>query len=48
MTKLTLARKIGITPMTLHNKFNEPNTFKANELEKMVRIGFLKSLIIEL
>jgi DNA-binding XRE family transcriptional regulator len=48
MTKLTLAKRLGVTPMTLHNKFNEPNSFKANELEKMVRIGFLKSLIIEL
>jgi predicted transcriptional regulator len=48
MTKLDLAKRIGITPMTLHNKFTNPNSFKISELNKMVRCGFLKSLIIEI
>ena len=48
MTKLKLAKKIGVTPMTLHNKFNNPNSFKVSELESMVKIGFIKSLICEL
>ena len=33
MTKLTLAKKMGVTPMTLHNKFNDPSSFKVSELE---------------
>ena len=48
MTKLQLANKIGVTPMTLHNKFNDPNSFKVSELESMVKIGFIKSLLCEL
>jgi DNA-binding XRE family transcriptional regulator len=48
MTKLSLAKKIGVTPMTLHNKFNDPSSFKLSELKAMVKIGFIKSLICEL
>ena len=48
MTKLTLAKKMGVTPMPLHNKFNNPNSFKVSELQSMVKIGFIKSLICEL
>ena len=28
MTKLTLAKKMGVTPMTIHNKFNDPSSLK--------------------
>ena len=48
MTKLTLAKKMGVTPMTLHNKLNDPSSLKVSELESMVKIGFIKSLICEL
>ena len=48
MTKLKLAKKMGVTPMTLHNKFNDPSSFKVSELESMVRIAFIKSLMCEL
>ena len=48
MTKLKLDKKMGVTPMTLHNKFNDPSSFKVSELESMVRIGFIKSLMCEL
>ena len=48
MTKLTLAKKMGVTPMTIQNKFNDPSSLKVSELESMVRIGFIKSLICEL
>tara|TARA_Y100001963_G_C6606282_1_gene364905 strand:- start:178 stop:372 length:195 start_codon:yes stop_codon:yes gene_type:complete len=48
ITKLELAKKIGITPMTLHNKFSNPQSFKVNELQQMVRCGFIKNIIIEL
>tara|TARA_Y100000361_G_scaffold152298_1_gene171419 strand:+ start:249 stop:440 length:192 start_codon:yes stop_codon:yes gene_type:complete len=47
-TKLQLAKKLGITPMTLHNKFNDPSSFKVGEIERMVKIGFITSLIIKL
>ena len=48
MKKFILAKKLGITTVTLHNKFKNPNSFTVSELEKLTRIGFFKSLIIEL
>ena len=48
MSKQTLARKLRVTPMTLHNKFNDPSSFKLSELELMVRVGFVKSLTLEI
>ena len=48
ITKQNLARKIKVTPMTLQNKFKNPDSFKLSELQDMVKCGFLKSLIIEL
>lgn len=48
MTKLVMAKKLGVTPMTLHSRFNDPGTFKLSELETMTRIGFFESLIFKL
>jgi|TARA_Y100000401_G_scaffold112605_1_gene112228 hypothetical protein len=48
MKKFILAKKLGITTVTLHNKFKNPNSFTVSELEKLTTIGFFKSLIIEL
>tara|TARA_R110000744_G_scaffold347282_4_gene452827 strand:- start:2852 stop:3064 length:213 start_codon:yes stop_codon:yes gene_type:complete len=47
-TKQILANKIKVTPMTLYNKFENPDTFRISEIKKMVNIGFLKGVIIEL
>tara|TARA_R100000664_G_scaffold9928_2_gene16506 strand:+ start:712 stop:906 length:195 start_codon:yes stop_codon:yes gene_type:complete len=48
LTKQRLAKKINVTPMTLQNKFKNPESFKLSELKSMVKCGFLKSLIIDL
>ena len=48
MKKFILANKLGVTTVTLHNKFKKPDSFTVSELEKLTRIGFFKSLIIEL
>tara|TARA_R100001463_G_scaffold71715_2_gene125563 strand:- start:458 stop:649 length:192 start_codon:yes stop_codon:yes gene_type:complete len=48
MSKIVLANKLGITPATLHNKLNDTTKFTTGELELLVKIGFIKSLICEL
>lgn len=47
MSRRELANKLDVTTMTLYNKFQNPDSFKVSELEKMVRIGFFKSVIIK-
>jgi len=47
-TKARLAKKIQITPMSLYNKFENPGSIKYEELERMVKAGFLKSMVIQL
>tara|TARA_Y100000401_G_scaffold88563_1_gene74081 strand:+ start:360 stop:581 length:222 start_codon:yes stop_codon:yes gene_type:complete len=46
--KHLLAKKMGISIVALNMKFKKPDSFKLSELEKLTRIGFFKSLIIEL
>ena len=48
MSKRKLANELGVTTMTLYNKFENPGNFKLMEIRRMVKIGFLKSIIIEL
>ncbi len=48
MTKIVLAKKLGLARMTLHSRFNDPRTFKVGELEIMTRIGFFESIIFKL
>jgi len=48
MSKRKLANELGVTTMTLYNKFENPDNFKLMEIKRMVKIGFLKSIIIEL
>ena len=48
MKKFILANELGVTTVTLRNKFKKPDSFTVSELEKLTRIGFFKSLIIEL
>tara|TARA_A100001201_G_scaffold77856_1_gene70002 strand:- start:1078 stop:1275 length:198 start_codon:yes stop_codon:yes gene_type:complete len=47
MSRRELANRLNVTTMTLYNKFQNPDSFKVSELEKMVRIGFFKSVIIK-
>tara|TARA_Y100001938_G_C7913996_1_gene341016 strand:- start:429 stop:620 length:192 start_codon:yes stop_codon:yes gene_type:complete len=48
LNKEKLANKIDVTSMTMYNKFNNPDTLKISELKKLAKVGFIKSLIIEL
>ena len=48
MSRRKLANELGVTTMTLYNKFENPDSFKLDEIRRMVKIGFLKSMIIEL
>ena len=48
LNKEKLANKIDVTSMTMYNKFNNPDTLKISELMKLAKVGFIKSLIIEL
>jgi hypothetical protein len=47
-TKARLAKKIQITPMSVYNKFENPDTITYRDFKKMVKAGFLKSFVIEL
>lgn len=48
LDKQKLANKIDVTLMTMYNKFNNPDSFKISELKKLAKVGFIKSLIIDL
>lgn len=48
LDKQKLANKIDVTLMTMYNKFNNPDSFKISELKKLARMGFIKSIRIDL
>ncbi len=48
LDKQKLANKIDVTLMTMYNKFNNPDSFKISELKKLAKVGFIKSIIIDL
>tara|TARA_Y100001935_G_C16963456_1_gene340554 strand:- start:38 stop:331 length:294 start_codon:yes stop_codon:yes gene_type:complete len=48
ISKKTLSDKLGVTQMTLHNKFNKPKSITLGELIKLKEINFLTRLEIEI
>jgi|TARA_A100000171_G_C2123751_1_gene142276 hypothetical protein len=48
LDKQKLANKVDVTLMTMYNKFNNPDSFKISELKKLARVGFIKSIRIDL
>tara|TARA_B100000676_G_C17284313_1_gene439231 strand:- start:152 stop:445 length:294 start_codon:yes stop_codon:yes gene_type:complete len=48
ISKKNLSDKLGVTQMTLHNKFNKPKSITLGELIKLKEIGFLTKLEIEI
>jgi hypothetical protein len=48
LDKQKLANKVDVTLMTMYNKFNNPDSFKISELKKLAKVGFIKSIIIDL
>ena len=46
MTKISLAKKLGMTNSTLHSMIKDPGKWKQEEYNIMARIGIINSITI--